>query len=169
MTTGGKVHALSLDTFWSLHSQQLIPLPGELNDEIGFFPANRIRLETEQEEQCMYDIIGSLARHTNTLSILPVAEQQQQQHAFTGNDTTLYQQQQQHPSLISTDIGNGAMSNESEKPALPPRDIRNRTSYIAPRESLDELPEGWQHAYGESFFTMDDMHGWVMMVYSSFA
>lgn len=96
-----------------------------------------------------------LARHTDTLSILPVAEQQQQQHAFTGNDTTIYQQQ---PSLISTDIGNGAMPTESEKPALPPRDIRNRTSYIAPRESLDELPEGWQHAYGESFTT-----GWVVM------
>ncbi|CDH48410.1 rho gtpase-activating protein 32-like [Lichtheimia corymbifera JMRC:FSU:9682] len=100
---------------------------GELNDEIGFFPANRIRLETEHEEQ--------------------LAEQQQQQHAFTGNDTTIYQQQ---PSLISTDIGNGAMPTESEKPALPPRDIRNRTSYIAPRESLDELPEGWQHAYDDN-------------------
>lgn len=98
-----------------------------------------------------------LARHINLryqYKLVALQQQQQQQHTFTGNDTHIYQQQQQQqPSLISTDIGNGIISTESEKPALPPRDIRNRTSYIAPRESMEDpnhLPEGWQHAYGES-------------------
>lgn len=49
MTTGGKVQ-FTFD-IPCMHSQPLYQI-GELNDEIGFFPANRIRLETEQEEQC---------------------------------------------------------------------------------------------------------------------
>ncbi|KAI9323396.1 hypothetical protein BX666DRAFT_54806 [Dichotomocladium elegans] len=134
---------------------------GELNDEIGFFPANRIRLETEQEAQQYEPVIPQQL----------LTEQPLRRPNFAGANDGFHFQQRPYsaPDDITRFEVNHALSQQQEHPtpAMPLRDTGKRSSYneagdmeTAKNENNPyhlnktnippvNLPEGWQHAYDD--------------------
>ncbi|KAL9537527.1 hypothetical protein MBANPS3_011698 [Mucor bainieri] len=105
---------------------------GELNEEIGFFPANRIRLETPQD-------IVQQSEHNADTDIAALAPTSQTTTAEDDHDAADEAAPPQLP----------ARRNPSIRSATVPAPAHDATDVPAPTTTESPLPVGWEHAYDQ--------------------
>ncbi|KAI9264063.1 hypothetical protein BDA99DRAFT_571571 [Phascolomyces articulosus] len=116
---------------------------GELEDEIGFFPANRIRLENENGNS-----VKESGKESTSSKVLSEHE------GFQNPSEINQQQQQQQPQLPprrNHKNNTAGPSNHDEKPLVDDslHENNNNNNINNHNNNSGTLPDGWQHAYDD--------------------
>ncbi|ORY93794.1 hypothetical protein BCR43DRAFT_495342 [Syncephalastrum racemosum] len=122
---------------------------GELNDEIGFFPVNRIRLEEEVPKAAVNgpsDTISTASApppETEPISIANSSDPPQPAvltHKHKHSAPAAYDLTE---NITQSDKDNDNDNDNDKPPKLPPRKLKDDPP------STNDMPAGWQHAYDD--------------------
>ncbi|KAI7851855.1 hypothetical protein BDC45DRAFT_571731 [Circinella umbellata] len=128
---------------------------GELNDEIGFFPANRIRLEVENntlDNRQQRAVVNDILTEPSTSSSKNVVPEHENSFQEQPRDDSQQQQPKLPPRKYSSNNNNSnTPAGPSETPLINDsiHDSNNNDNHNDNNNNNNILPEGWQSAYDD--------------------